>query len=428
LETRNLRWNFIAALVDVTGWGLGFGFVSAATFLPLFVRQLSDDAWAVGLISTILSLGWYVPGILVARRFERLPAVRGVVLAIAILERLPLLLMVPLVLWLGPERRELLLLTFYASWMVMCVALGCNSPGYYTLIAKTIPATARGRLYGVGGAVAGACGVLAGQIGGQWLTRYGFPQGYALCFAAAFVIQTVTVIPLGFMREPTLPAPSRTPRAAPRERWWELLRTDRNLTWLVLSHVLYSANLMASAYYTDYAIRHLGATARDVGNFTSAVMASQVASNLLCGVLGDRSGNRRALQVSTLAGIAAAALAPVAPTVAWFYVIFALHQVAATGWGIASMNFVLEMCGPERAPTYTALSTVLTGPFRAVMPLIGAVVAREFGFPLVFGLAAGLTALSLAVLTFWVVEPRAVRPAERPAVPGAALATAEGAE
>jgi MFS family permease len=335
--------------------------------------------------------------------------------------------MVPFVMALGPERPTLLLLAFFLCWGVMCVALGCNSPAYYTLIAKTIPATARGRLYGLGGALAGALGVVAGQLGGRWVAEYGFPHGYALCFAAAFVIQTVTVLPLGFMREPRTAVPPRVDLAERRERWWHVLRADRNLSWLVISHILYSANLMAAAYYTDYAVRHLGATPRDVGNFTSALMASQVASNLLCGLVGDRGGNRRALQLSTLAGIAAAALAPVAPSVEWFYAIFALHQMAATGWGIASMNFVLELCEPGRAPTYTAISTVLTGPFRAVMPLVGAALARAYGFPIVFGLAAGLTALSLVVLTLWVVEPRSLRLPERAAAGEVRLA-AEGAE
>ena len=91
-----------------------------------------------------------------------------------------------------------------------------------------------------------------------------------------------------------------------REPWWRLLRADRNLVWFTASHILYSANLMASAFYTDYAIRHLRATPIDVGHFTAVLMASQVAANLLCGLVGDRSGNRRALQFATVAGIAAA--------------------------------------------------------------------------------------------------------------------------
>src|SRR5690242_12410806 len=119
MPDRDLRWNFIAALLDAAGWGLGFGFVSAATFLPLFVRQLSDASWAIGLISTILALGWYVPGILVAHRFERLPRVRRAVLLIAAIERFPLLVMAALVMALGPTQPKLLLPIFFLCWTVM---------------------------------------------------------------------------------------------------------------------------------------------------------------------------------------------------------------------------------------------------------------------------------------------------------------------
>jgi MFS family permease len=450
---RDLRWNFAVALVDAAGWGLGLGLVSAATFLPLFVRQLSGSTLAVGLISAGMTFGWYVPGILVARHIERLAVVKRYVMALAMVERSFLLLVVPLIYLVGARDRGALLVSFLVCWFLMNLAMGCNSPAYYKLIAKTIPAGVRGRLYGVGGAVAGLLGIGAGEIAGQLIARLGYPHGYALCFAAAFAVQTVTVIPLGFMREPhsatgrrgdgVVSTPSEadgeqgvredepisfapSPRRPVSPSPFALLRRDPNLVRLIASHVLFSGSLMAAGFYTDYAIRHFGAGPRIVGHFTSAVMGSQVLASLLCGLTADRHGNKWVLQLATACGVGAALLAVTAQSLFAFYPIFALSQIAATGWSIAAFNFVLELCGEARAATYTALSTLLTGPFKAGMPLLGAALIHFYGYTSVFALAAVVTALALVVLTRGMTDPRhakAVRGA-RCAVRGSRKATA----
>jgi MFS family permease len=109
---------------------------------------------------------------------------------------------VPLIYLVGPHSRSALLASFLVCWFLMNVMMGCNHPSYYKLIARTIPPGVRGRLYGVGGALAGLLGIGAGQIAGHLLQRLGYPHGYALCFTAAIVVLFVTLVPLAFMREP----------------------------------------------------------------------------------------------------------------------------------------------------------------------------------------------------------------------------------
>src|SRR6266542_4194560 len=115
----NRRWNFVAALIDAAGWGLGLGVISHDTFLPLFVTQLHGSDYAIGWIKTLLAFGWYVPGILVAGMIERKARVRRFVMTLAVLERSYLLAMVPLCLWLGPINRPALLGAFLLCWAGM---------------------------------------------------------------------------------------------------------------------------------------------------------------------------------------------------------------------------------------------------------------------------------------------------------------------
>ena len=67
---------------------------------------------------------------------------------------------------------------------------------------------------------------------------------------------------------------------------------------------------------------------------------------------------------------------------------------------------MLELCGPERTATYSAVAGLLMGPFRAAAPLVGAWLVETAGYRSMFGLCAALTLLALAVSCRWVLEPR----------------------
>jgi MFS family permease len=400
----NRRWNFAAALIDAAGWGLGLGVISHDTFLPLFVSDLHGSNYAVGLIKTLLAFGWYVPGILVAGKIERMPRVRRFVMQLAVGERLFLLAMVPLCLWLGPVNRTALLWAFLLCWAGMTFTMGCNSPSYMKLIAKTVPPEYRGRLYGIGGALAGMLGVLGAQLAKWLLEGLGYPGGYAACFGVAFLIQTLSVLPLGFMREPVGEAGS--PEAHRPAELLQLLRSDPVLQGFIGVGILFGSNVMATAFFTKYAIDRYGAGVELIALFTSVLMVSAVVANLLCGMVGDQKGNKRLLELGLAAGVVAPALAAIAPSPAWLFAVFALNQIAVTAWGIAQINYVLELCGPERAATYSAVAGLMIGPFRAAAPLLGAWLVESAGYRPLFWLSATLTLLALAVSSRWVAEPR----------------------
>ena len=109
------RWNFWAALIDAGGWGLGMGMVSPTTILPLFVSQLTTAPIALGMIQTVMLLGWLGPGVLVSPWIDRLPRVKATVMSIAVIERLVMLLIAGFCIWLGPKHPEWLLVAFFAG-------------------------------------------------------------------------------------------------------------------------------------------------------------------------------------------------------------------------------------------------------------------------------------------------------------------------
>jgi MFS family permease len=411
-QERHLRWNFAAAVVDAAGWGVGMTLISATTILPLFVRELTPSPVAVGMIQAVMLFGWLLPGILVSGAVDRFPRVKPSVMWIAALERLVLLALAPLCLMLGPSHRPELLWVFFGCWGVMNLAMGANTPGYYKLIAKTIPASHRGRLYGIGGAASGFLGMAAALPAGWFLAEWGFPGGFAGCFAAAAVVQTLTVLPLGFMREPVQEAHSAPEPIRPAKALG-LVREDPRLFWIGAALALFSLNLMVGGFYTLHAIERFGVSEAAVARtFTAAVMAGRTLGFLSTGWLGDRFGNRLALGWASAAGGLGAACALAGPDVSWTYAALLLNEVAVQGWSVCSMNYVLELCPPERSARYTAVFALISGPFRILPPLICGKVVELAGYGPVFTAAAVGAAAALVLLACRLPEPR--HQAQRP--------------
>jgi len=179
------------------------------------------------------------------------------------------------------------------------------------------------------------------------------------------------------------------------------------LQGFIVVGILFASNVMASAFYTKYALIRFHAGVNEVATFTSVLMAATVVANLTCGWVGDLAGNKRLLELGLAAGIVAPLVAWAAPSAAWLLLVFALNQVAVTSWGIAQINYVLELCGPERAATYSAVAGLMIGPFRAGTPLLGAWLVQTVGYGPLFGISGALTLVGLAVSSRWVMEPRA---------------------
>src|SRR5205823_2324240 len=102
----------------------------------------------------------------------------------------------------------------------------------------------------------------------------------------------------------------------------------------------------------------------------------------------------------------AAAVALGAAGLSWLYPVFALNELAAQGWSVCAMNYVLELCPPERAGRYTAVYHALSGPPRILLPLAGGVLIQAAGFSPVFLAATLGSLLSLALLLRLLPEPR----------------------
>lgn len=411
LSSFDKRWNFAACLTDAVGWPLGAALFSQTTILPVFLRHLGAGNTLIGCLPALYNLLVFLPGLLMVGLIGRLPRVRGFLLAVALVERLALLMLAPLTLLWGQTHPGWLLAAVFGAIAVHAGAMGINQPAYWVVIGKCVPAAWRGRLFGYAGGVAGVLGfgmdgllrrLLSGPAGG-------FPHGYALGFLIGFVILIISCLPLGFVKEPLREPPREDdPHSGHYGR-------DSRRIWRINSHfrrflygqIALTLASLAVPFYVLYAQHHLHAGTGSVAGYTAALVLATAFGGLLWGAWADHGGNKNVLLSSCGCTAAASVAALVAPTPLVFYSVFVLLALALAGGGIAGNNIVMEYAGSAREiPLYTALYNAVTALPRAAAPLLGGLLADHFGgYSGVFVLSAVLAGAAL-LLTLRAGDPR----------------------
>jgi len=213
---------------------------------------------------------------------------------------------------------------------------------------------------------------------------------------------------LGRVREPRAAAVEvAPPLGAYLRRVGRLLREDRNLGWFLLSRALIYVGMMASGFYTVYALRHYAAPDWAVGVFTTALLAGQMIGNVVLGALADRAGHLVPLNIGAGALLLANVGALLAPSLELFIVVFVLQGVHLAAVNVSGLTVLLEFApSPAARPTYVGLGTTLLTPVAFGAPLVAGFMADALGFPAVFVLAALGSLAGLGLLLGRVREPR----------------------
>jgi MFS family permease len=404
---KNFRYNLLVNLIDGGLFGVGWGFGSMGTMLPLFVSRMTDSAIIIGLIPAIHGVAWQLPQLFMANRVARLRRYKPLVMWITIHERVPYLglaLVAIFLVTLGPAAA--LALTFILLlWQGLGAGVAANP--WQSLIAKIIPSDWRGTFFGLQAALANigisATAVIAGYI------LNGLPDrvDFALCFLLTTVAMGISMLFLGLTREPedtekTIPEK----QASPWKGGWELIRRDRNFASFLFVRLLYSFATMGFSFYIVYGLRRFGMNEVTAGFLTAALTITSTVANAVMGWLGDRLGHRAMLVAGAVAVTASSLIAWGAPSIAWMYPAFILSGLASVAYWTIGMAITVEFGNEETRPTYIGLSNTLVAPATIIAPLIGGWIADAAGFQTTFMVSA-VGGVIIAILLLWLVrDPR----------------------
>ncbi|HEX2980909.1 MAG TPA: MFS transporter [Anaerolineaceae bacterium] len=404
---RNLKYNFTFNVLDGGFFGFGSGFSSFSTVLPLFVSTLTDSAILIGLIPSIHNMGWQLPQLFIAQKIARLPHYKALTLALAVLERLPFLGLAVLAWFVPGISREIALLLTYILLVLQGLGSGVTANPWQILICRIIPGEYRGTFFGAQSAASNLLASGGAVIAGFVLDRLTGSNGFAVCFFTASVLMSLSWLMLSRTREPDravdhLPPLDPTPF---RDIVLNILRRDRNFRWFLATRMMSPFAMMAMAFFTVYAVRHLGMNELTAGLITSILFVTQVAANPILGRIADRWSRKYMLVLGALCSGASGLLAALAPDLAWFYIVVFLAGIGNTAFWTIGMTFTLDYGSEDEKSTYIGLANTLIAPFTILAPFIGGVLADAIGYTVTFMVSAVFGLITALTLLIFVRDP-----------------------
>lgn len=404
---KHLRYNVIVGLMDGGMFGVALGFASFGTILPLFVASMTDSATLIGLVPAIHAAGWLLPQLFTANYTARLRRYKRTVLMMTIHERVPFLGLALVALLLPSIGLQAgLILTFMLLiWQGLGGGFTANS--WTSLISKIIPPESRGTFFGTQAAIANLFISGAAVGAGYLLDWFDSPMNFTTCFLIACLFFIISWIFLALTREPADYDKVIEENPAP---FWQgasrILKRDTNFNWFLTARILSQFATMGFAFYIVYALRRFQMDAVTAGYLTATLTISQTVANAGMGWLGDRVGHRLMLIVGAASATLSSLLAWFAPSLGWFFPIFALSGFANVSIWMNGMTMTVDFSGEAERPFYIGLAQTLTAPATIIAPLIGGWIADTQGFILTFALSTILSIVMIATLFFLVKEPR----------------------
>jgi MFS family permease len=404
---KHLRFNLTVNLLDGGFFGLGWGFGSIGTILPLFVSHMTTSALLIGLIPAIHAVGWQLPQLFMANSVSRLRRYKPMVMLLTVHERIPYLGLALVALFLGTLGNKLALVLTFVMLIWQGLGAGFTANAWQSMVAKIIPSDWRGTFFGSQAALANILMSVAAIAAGYILDRMHAPLNFALCFVLTAVGMGLSYIVIGLTREPVddeKSIPAHQP--SPWRGGLEILRRDRNFTAYLVIRLLSQFSTMGFAFYIVYGLFRFGMSDLTAGFLTAALMITSTIANAVMGWLGDRFGHRAMLIAGSVAVTLSSLMAWGAPSINWLYPVFILSGLANVAYWTIGMAITVEFGSEETRPTYIGLSNTLVAPFSIIAPLIGGWIAETAGFQTTFMVSA-VGGLVIAVLLFWLVrDPR----------------------
>ena len=400
------RRNFILNIFEGAIFLAGAAMISPQTVLPALVARLGGGNVAIGALGVIVYLGQSLPQFFAARHIEQLPWKKPWVVGFGFFHRLMVLFVGLVILIFGASHPWIALWGFFLFFSASQVLIGITIPGWFDIFAKLSPVSRRGRLIGIRNSGGGAGGLLCGLIMAWLLDALQFPANFAVVIFIAYFLQMVS---LGIQSRLIESSPSAVVHPKPFATFLQtlpgVLRNNVQFREFLVATVVLVVATMPVGFYTVYALKRFDADPGAVGRFTLTMVAIQVVSALAMGYLSDRYGNRTVLLVSAGSLLCATAWALLAPSLAWFTLVFLFLGVNLGSETMARYNMTIEYGPVEQRSTYVGMLGAVLAPFY-LSGIAGGYISDAFGYGAVFVVGGLFSLLGIFLLYSRVHDPR----------------------
>lgn len=406
-EIRNLRLNYTVNILDGAFFGLGLGFASFSTVIPLFISTMTDSAILIGLITAVHVTGWQLPQLLTAQSVSRMSRYKPMVMLMTIHERVPFLGLALIAFFYHQLGSVPAIILTFLMLLWQGFGAGFTANPWQNMIAKIIPSNFLATFFGMQSSAANLLASGGAVVAGLLLEKQPFPLNFAYCFLINSAVLIFSYGAIALTREsPHEVAPLQGKQPPIWHSMLDIMRRDKNFNWFLVARMIVQLGTMAFSFYTVFAATRLNGSSYSLGLLTSVLMVSQVICNPVLGWLADRWSRKGVLVIGALAIVASALIARVAPSIEWLYPTMVLAAVANTAFWTITMAMTLEFGSESERPTYVGMANTLIAPATILAPLVGGWLADSSGYPSTFLFSASAGLAAAAIFHFLVKDPQ----------------------
>jgi len=410
LSRKDIDKNFWMNALDGAFFMGAIAIVPQMTILPAYVAKFTSNEYIINLIPALAVLGSMGPQLFVASHTETLRFKKSRMLLTGWFQRLPWLVLAIASLFVFPGKPWIPLVLFFVIYMTYSVSGGFNMPVWSDIVAKVVPRDRRGRLFSWRNGLGAALGLAGSSIATVILTRLKFPLNYSALFAIFFVLTSVSLLFLYFIKEPpAVEVKAKRKLSEYLKSLPAIIRKNPNYTRFILSSVLLALAGLSGGLVAKYGIVTFDLGTKDwvFGRISFLSVLVQILTIFLFGRLGDRKGHKINLMIGSAVMVVAMADILFMPRrIEFFYLYYILQSLAMSAYAVSSFNILFEFCTEKDRPTYVSLRNTIIAPVNFLAPMAGAFLARNTGYTALFSVALGLYVLNLIYLGFKVHEPR----------------------
>jgi MFS family permease len=402
---QHFRHNFTTNFTDSIFWLLGDSFVSVSTIIPVFASTLTDSPVLIGLVPALIDAGWFIPQLLMAGYVHRLQQKMPFARIMAIMERIPYLVLPLTAFMLQWASKDLALMFFLLVVAWRGVASGMVALPWQEVIASVIPSQVRSRYFGVSHTFGRILGVLGSGISTFILANLAYPNNYALSFMIGAVFIWISFFFFARTIEPK-PAPAAHDVNEVKQKGFisdlsaykAILKRDPNFVRYLVSRAFVHVGGMAVAFLAVFGIQQYRLADEQAAIFTGMIFFSGTLGYIVFGLIGDRIGPRQTVFFADVMQAGVLFLAYLSPGLWSIYLIFFIFGFAQSAYVIGGLIIGMELGPDEERPIYIGLARTLPGFIILIAPIIGGLLVNWFGFQTMFLVAFFFTLVGTGLI------------------------------
>lgn len=381
---RNIRVNVYHGIMSIMALNL------AAPFVGIFAVKIGASDFQVGLLSSgpaLVSLLSMIPG---GRFMDAQAAKKPLVSRFILLQRV-FYLFIATIPFFVPDKR---------AWLLVFAVTAMNIPasvaniGWQAFISKVVPVSRRAEAFAARNKLMNLAGTIVVLVTGRLIDIMGFPIGYQVFFAGAFVMSLLEVWVLGRVDESAAPAGSPAPAVESQpSAIRDILGHGKFVRYTLASMLFYLAWQTPWPLFTLYQVRVLGANNTWVSLLNLANTGGSLIGYGFWAKQCNKRGNLNTLFMSSF-GIfvvpLAYAFSKSLATVAYFNL---LTGAIFSGVNLALFNQLLEVTPEHKKASYIAYYTTAVNGSAILAPMLGVGLLNLFNFFWAFIICAVLRIL-----------------------------------